>query len=190
MQIRNQDIGLGLGLALVAGGIGAFVKAGMSVLASVLISFGLLLLLGVMIQRIRADSPPKVTGDIGLKILNPEFSDGGVEFDVALRMPITTGLWLTCNVPVLDVTARLRLWGGPAHMESLGKAIRDHREYKQFVFLPFTNIDETTTKAQRAEVQVEIAVSQPLKRVRVQTATRRKIRWMDGKIRAAKSRLP
>lgn len=186
MERRNEDLAILIGAALVGAWLGNLPAE--LPWPTLLLALGLLLLLGVLVQRIRADSPPSVRGDIGLRILDPEFSGGTVSFYVALRAPTDPGLWIVCNAPIITSNAGLRIWREGEQMPA-GKVIQTF-EYQRFAFIWFSNIDEETGKPQRAEVQVVIAARQPLKRIRVRSATRRNVRWITAKINAANSRLP
>lgn len=184
-QQRNQDIALLLGGTLFGVGLGGWAKMALSPAFPLVI--GLLLILGVVFQRIWADRPRSVSGGFGVTILDTVFSDTGVRFTAVLPKP-AYGLWITCDISGIEVKKailyQLRSNSLCPRFELVPPL---HHERSALIVHPLPEGGEDRV---RSETDITITALQPPKRLRVRKANLRKFKRMNARIKAAIPRLP
>jgi hypothetical protein len=149
MEKRNEDIALLLGVGLVGAWLGNLPDS--LPWPNILLALGLLLILGVFVQRIRADQPAEITVARGLSLLACEFPESGAHFTVTILKPLTRGLWVVCDKEISRASACA------ASGQEL-VALETHKSV-------FVWIEGTGT------VRIDIEGKSPFRRVKVSKAT-------------------
>jgi hypothetical protein len=167
----NEDIALLLG-ALLAG---AGVKGLTGDYASwVMLFVGLVLILGVMYQRVRDSRPPWVRGDIGISVLSHDIDGPSATFTVAFRASPDTDLRLICDAPLMNGH------GAPVKMVRDGEArgvgntwdLYVHRN-NALVWLSEDPPDDKPYQKEAKEVTLTIVATRPIRSVLVEIANPR-----------------
>lgn len=188
MPRRNEDLAFFLG--------GAFIGTTLTKIAVVadhpasVCSLGVLLIAGIFIQRIRADRPSSVRGDLGIRILDPEFHEAQVSFSATLRGSVDYGLRIVCDVPIVGAVAS-------AHRQMDAGGSRSGPEVDLFVLqtkkiahVLLQDPGDSPETGSYKEVRVTITTSSPAKRVWVGFATTGQVRSLLQEAKKTESRAP